>query len=154
MPKLRQEILILKNGLHRKSVFCLCFSFFALCNHPWQIHKRPRDYEQRRKSEKEIFFAEHRREHVEHGVIVGSRKEEKIRTEPPVHKVNRHRDNRKQSEDFRQAAVVWAKAVCQKQRRVHHEHDMHACGMKVHTVEHGKVVPCGHKQGYGSSWQA
>ena len=47
-----------------------------------------------------------------------------------------------------------AKAVCQNERRVHHEHNMHACGMKVHTVEHGKVVPCGHKQGYGSSRQA
>ena len=117
MLGLRQKILILKNGLHRKSVFCLCFSFFSLRDYPRQVQQRPRDYEQHRKSEEEVFFAEHRREHFEHGVIVGSSKEEKIRTEPPVHKVNRHRHKRQQSEDFRQAAVVWAKAVCQKQHR-------------------------------------
>ena len=134
MPKLRQKILILKNGLLAKSVFCLCFSFFARGKRPWYIHQRPYYYQQQRQPKEEIFFAEHGGKHFEHGIVFRPRKEEKIRTEPLVHKVNRHGNGGKYTEYFRQPAKAWAKAVCQNEHRVHYEHDMYACGMKVHSV--------------------
>ena len=97
---------LIKNILNKKApqsgaFLFLNFLFFSSGKEPWKIHKNPKKKKDRNTADEIKFFSGNRSKKFKNRVSRGSVKEEEVRTDNFVKKINRNTFAKKKQKDLR-----------------------------------------------------